>query len=133
MTASGPALIWVFWAAAGMLLLVATTATLWPLLRGGGVQAQRMAWVAAVALPLLAATLYHRIGAPAALGPDALPASPHRMNDESMVAAIELLTHPARQPARRWRGLAAAGAFARGAGPLARRRGGLPAGAAPGA
>jgi cytochrome c-type biogenesis protein CcmH len=92
MTASGPALIWVFWVAAGLLLLVATTATLWPLLRGGGVQAQRLAWLAAVAVPLLATTLYHRIGAPAALGPDALPASPHRMNDESMVAAIELLT-----------------------------------------
>lgn len=90
MTAADP-LAWLFWIAAGLLLLVATTATLWPLLRGG-VLAHRMAWTAAVALPLLATTLYHRIGAPAALGPDALPASPHRMNDDSMVAAIALLS-----------------------------------------
>ena len=91
MTGADPHLAWLFWVAAGLLLLVATTATLWPLLRGG-VLAHRMAWAAAVALPLLATTLYHRIGAPAALGPDALPASPHRMNDDSMVAAIDLLS-----------------------------------------
>lgn len=93
---SGPLLR--FWIVAGAMTLATVMALLWPLaarrtapagaLRAA--RARRVGWGLAVAVPLLACSLYLAVGAPRALlVPTEAPA--HRLNETDMASAVDAL------------------------------------------